>query len=122
MLGWIRWFSCLALFAASQQAFALQPWQGQFLYRYEGGNVYRVFADNTTTLRWQCIEGDEAGAQGEEHPDRLQVRPDVFFVSWTEKTGIHVTQVLDFKSMRVYSTITDGSARHVLRGKLIREK
>ena len=112
----------LLLLALSQWAWAAQPWQGQFLYSYEGGSVYRVTASHQKTMRWECIQGEEAGARGEESPERIEVRPDIYFVSWTEKSGVQVTQVLDFKSMKVYSTIIDQSARYVLRGSIKREK
>ncbi|MDP8567549.1 MoaF-related domain-containing protein [Methylophilus aquaticus] len=122
MQGWIRSGIGFLLLAASQSVWAAQPWQGQFLYSYEGGSVYRVTANHQKSMHWECIQGEEAGASGEELPERIQVRPDIYFVSWTEKSGVQVTQVLDFKSMKVYSTIIDQSARYVLRGSIKREK
>ncbi len=121
MQGRIRFAIGLLLLALGQWAMAAQPWQGQFLYSYEGGSVYRVTAGHQN-MHWECIQGEEAGARGEELPERIQVRPDIYFVSWTEKSGVQVTQVLDFKTMKVYSTIIDQSARYVLRGSIKREK
>lgn len=38
------------------------------------------------------------------------------------KTGINVSQVINLKTMRIYSTIIDGKERYVLEGKVVREK
>lgn len=122
MQGRISFAICLLLLALSQWAMAAQPWQGQFLYSYEGGSVYRVTANHQKSMHWECIQGEEAGASGEELPERIQVRPDIYFVSWTEKSGVQVTQVLDFKAMKVYSTIIDQSAGYVLLGSIKREE
>lgn len=121
-MGFLRSILFCACLLVCNTACAKSPWQGQFLYSYEGGSVYRVIADNPKTMRWTCIKGEEAGANGEETPERIQVNPQVYFVTWTEKTGMQVTQVLDFKGMKVYSTVIDGSARYVLRGNMKREK
>lgn len=121
-MGWIKNALACCLLIVCSMAHAQVPWQGQFLYQYEGGSVYRVITDHTPIMRWTCLKGDEAGAAGEEKPERIQVTPEVYFVTWTERTGMQVTQVLDFKGMKVYSTVIDGSARYVLRGTLKREK
>jgi len=103
-------------------AHAAEPYIGQFLYQYEGGNVYRVIVNVPNALSWECIKGAEKGAHGMETPERIKVDDNIYFATWREKTGINVTQVIDLKNMKVYSTIIDGKERYVLSGKIVREK
>lgn len=100
---------------------AAEPYLGQFLYQYEGGNVYRVTVKDAKTMAWRCIAGDEKGAHGTETPERFKVAEQIYFVTWTEKSGVQVSQVINFKRMQVYSTIVAGQARYVLSGHLVRE-
>lgn len=101
---------------------AKEAYIGQFLYQYKAGNVYRVTAKDSKTMQWECIKGSEVGAKGEETPQRFKVSKHVFYATWVEKTGIQVSQVIDFKRMNVYSTIVDGKDRYVLEGTVVREK
>jgi phenolic acid decarboxylase len=122
----IKQISCttMALFFIGS-AFSVQSKEsyiGQFLYQYKAGNVYRVTANNSTKMQWECIKGSEVGAKGEETPQRFKVSKHVFYATWVEKTGIQVSQVIDFKGMKVYSTIVDGKDRYVLEGAVVREK
>ena len=41
-------------------------------------------------MKWECIEGPEKGAKGEETPQRFRLNNKVFFATWVEKTGINV--------------------------------
>ena len=54
-------------------------------------------------MKWECIEGSEKEAKGEEIPQRFRVNSKVFFATWVEKTGINVSQVIDFKNMKVFN-------------------
>lgn len=73
-------------------------------------------------MSWECIKGPEKGAHGIEKPDRSKVADKIYFVSWVEKTGIHVSQVINLNSLKVYSTIIDGKERYVVSGDIIREQ
>jgi len=116
-------FLLALLFAVSgYAASAAEPYLGTFIYQYDKGNTYRVTVPDNKTLTWECIEGSEKGAKGEEHPDRFKVADKIYFATWVEKTGIVVTQVLNFKSNTVHSTIVEGKDRYVLVGKINREK
>ncbi len=95
---------------------------GRFLYKYDGGNVYRVTVSNANSMAWECIEGSEKGVSGVEKPERQKVDDKIYFVTWVEKTGIQVSQVINLNTMKVYSTIVDGKERYVLEGKITREK
>jgi phenolic acid decarboxylase len=95
---------------------------GQFLYKYIGGNTYRVTVNDRKTMKWECVEGSEKGSNGEEMPQRFKIANKIYFATWVEKTGINVSQVVDLKNMKVYSTIIDGKERYVLEGNVVREK
>lgn len=112
----------LLLSAFTTVAHATEAYMGQFLYQYEGGNVYRVTVNDAKSMSWVCIEGTEKGASGIENPERFKVSDKIYFATWVEKTGINVSQVLNLKTMKVYSTIIDGKERYVLSGKVVREK
>ncbi|MCB4809735.1 hypothetical protein LG204_00200 [Methylovorus menthalis] len=112
----------LLLSSLPLHAQASKAYQGQFLYQYEGGNVYRVTVNDAKSMVWKCIAGSEKGAHGTEKPERIKVDDNIYFATWREKTGINVTQVIDLKNMKVYSTIIDGKERYVLSGKIVREK
>ena len=113
-------FLTLSLFSAITSA--SEAYFGQFLYQYKGGNTYRVTVKDNTHMKWECIEGSEKGAVGEETPQRFKINKQVFFATWVEKTGVNVSQVIDFNKMKVYSTIIAGKDRYVLEGKVTREK
>lgn len=115
-------FITFALFLVSTHTLASEAYIGQFLYQYEGGNTYRVTALNEKEMQWECIEGSEKGVKGIETPERFKINQKVYFATWVEKTSINVSQVIDYKSMKVYSTIIDGNDRYVLNGKVVREK
>lgn len=112
----------LILSVLAAESTAAEAYLGQFLYKYDGGNTYRVIVNNAQSMSWQCIEGTEKGASGVETPQRFKVSTKIYFATWVEKTGINVSQVIDLKGMKVYSTIVDGKERYVLVGKIIREK
>ena len=112
----------LLLSSLPLHAQASEAYQGQFLYQYEGGNVYRVTVNDAKSMVWKCIAGSEKGAHGMETPERIKVDDNIYFATWREETGINVTQVIDLKNMKVYSTIIDGKERYVLSGKIVREK
>jgi phenolic acid decarboxylase len=73
------------------------------------------------SLKWECVVGDEKGATGTEQPTRIKVAEDIYFVSWVEKTGITVTQVVNFKDKKVISTVVVGGQRYVLEGSVEKE-
>jgi hypothetical protein len=43
-------------------ACASESYIGQFLFNYEGGNVYRVTVKNSKSLSRECIKGPEKSA------------------------------------------------------------
>lgn len=79
----------LSIFATvfSTAAFAAEAYIGQFLFKYDGGSVYRVTVNDAKSISWQCIQGPEKGANGVEKPERFKVADQIYFVSWVEKPG-----------------------------------
>lgn len=115
-------FSSLLFATWIPAAHAAEAFVGQFLYKYDGGSVYRVMVKDPQLMTWTCVEGSEKGASGKEHPDRFKIADKIYFASWVEKTGINVTQVVNLNTMKVYSTIIAGKERYVVSGDIIREK
>lgn len=115
-------FIGLLISSLSSVAQASEAYIGQFLYKYKGGNTYRVTVSDRKLMKWECIEGSEKGVKGEEMPQRFKVADKIYFATWVEKTGIHVSQVVDLKNMKIYSTIIDGKERYVLEGNVVREQ
>ncbi len=111
---------CITSF--SNAAYAAEAYIGRFLFKYDGGSVYRVIVNDANSLSWTCIQGPEKGANGTEKPDRFKVADKIYFVSWVEKTGINVAQVVNLNTRKVYSTIIDGKERYVVSGDIVREK
>lgn len=109
-------------FSIAPTAFAAEAYLGQFIYKYKGGDTYRVTVSDSKIMKWECIEGTEKGAIGIENPQRFKANDKVYFVTWVEKTGIYVSQMVDLKNMKVFSTIIDGKERYVVEGIISREK
>lgn len=97
-----------------------QPYIGEFFFRYNGGNTYRLTVPNDTDLRWECVDGSEVGANGTEKPQRFKVADNIYFATWVESTGVQVSQVLNFESNKVFATISEGKERYVLEGSIER--
>lgn len=112
----------LLLWCSTSDAFSAEAYIGQFIYHYKSGDAYRVTVNDGKSMQWRCIEGSEKGAFGTETPERFKINNKVFFVTWREKSGINVSQVVDLKNMKVISTIIDGKERYVVEGKITREK
>ena len=121
MLKTLSLLTTSILLISSASAFAADSDIGQFLYQYKAGTVYRVIANNKT-MSWECIKGSELGTKGMETPQRFKLNKHVYYATLVEKTGVQVSQALDFKGMKVYSTITDNKDRYVLEGTIVREK
>jgi len=100
---------------------APEPYLGQFVYRYATGDAYRFEVKDGDTLFWRGIAGEELGRSGEEHPERFKVADGIYFVAWIEADGATVTQVLNFNSNEVYTTVVKGDLRSLLAGTIERE-
>lgn len=71
-----------------------------------------------TEIRWKAITGPAAGKTGTEEARVVEVAPDVFFVSWLEKSGTTVSQALDLKRLTVTAFVTfEAGGRQALHDK-----
>ncbi len=93
---------------------------GSFVFKYAGGNTYRVDVPDDTSIRWECLAGDEKGKSEQERVDRRAIAHNIYFVSWTEKDGTIVSQVIDLNRHHVTSTISLGRNRYFLEGSVTR--
>jgi phenolic acid decarboxylase len=93
---------------------------GTFLYKYHGGNTYKLIVPDNEHLYWECVEGSEIGANGNELTQRFEVAQGIYFATWVEKSGVNVAQALNFNANTVYATIVDGKDRYVLTGDIER--
>jgi hypothetical protein len=76
-----------------------------FLLDY-GALTIRVRYLSESRLRWEQINGPDAGLSGEEEYAFAAVRPGVCFLWWQEKDTSVVTQVLDLEGQVVHTTWT----------------
>lgn len=71
---------------------------------YETGAHYKVEYLTEDTLRWtSLIERGDRPNSGEEHYYMNKQADGIYTLSWVEKTGISVTQNLDFNALTVYA-------------------
>lgn len=111
----------LTLCCSAAPAWSAPPYLGSFIYRYDDGSVYRVTVSDAAHLRWEALEGPEQGKSADEVTERKQVRPDVYFVSWVEKSGVNVVQVVDLTNMKLVTNVYDGKNRYVSEAAIRRE-
>ena len=57
-------------------------------------------------LAWERVRGPDAGLKGEETYEFAVIRRGVYFIWWQEKDTSVVSQLVDFKKARVYTTWT----------------
>lgn len=72
-----------------------------FQYDY-GAAVYKIHFTSEDALHWHCLEGDEQGREDDETYHVHALNADTFFISWIEKDGTGVSQVLNLQEMTVH--------------------
>lgn len=86
-----------------------------FLLTYPTGlRIIGRYAENAVT--WEALSGPAAGTTGVERTYTYEVAPGVFFVSWAERSGTTVSQVLDLNNYVVtgFVTFASDSGRSVM--------
>ena len=67
--------------------------------RYDyGASQYEVTVKNDTLLRWESLSGISKGTMGEERYYRQDIAPGIIFISWIEKDGLGVSQVVNWNT------------------------
>ena len=81
-----------------------------FAYDESGVRVVGRFPDETTLI-WEALSGPSSGQSGMETIDAAPVGDSLYFVSWIERGGTCVSQVLDLEAMRVTAFISFDDAQ-----------
>lgn len=87
------------------------------LYDY-GSTKYEVEFVSSDSLLWTCIEGEEKGKSALEKYALQQLQPNQYFVSWVEKDGLGVSQVLNLNNKQVSTFLKIDKEIISLQGKL----
>lgn len=93
-------------------------------FRIDYGNfVYENRYINENTLIWKSVKGKsmtglDEGQEVTESVIAIATQPNKFLVSWVEKSGLGVTQFLDFEKEIIHSIIRDGNNLTTERGTL----
>ena len=73
-------------------------------YVYDYGDArYEVKCLTDTTLRWECVFGEEKGRQETDRYYQKELEGNSVFVTWAEADGIGVSQIIDFNKNKVQS-------------------
>lgn len=73
-------------------------------YVYDYGDArYEVKCLTDTTLRWECVFGEEKGRQETDRFHQKELEGNTLFVTWAEADGIGVSQLIDFNKNTVQS-------------------
>ena len=78
----------------------------KFLFRYESGLEVTGDYMSSTELSWEALTGPSRGAKGVETIYASEVAHNIYFISWLEKSGVSVSQVLDLNRSQVTAFIT----------------
>lgn len=71
-----------------------------FEYNY-GNFIYEVNFKSETELHWKCIKGDDKGNEANENYHTFRLNNSTLFISWVEKDGLGVSQVLNLEDKSV---------------------
>ncbi|MDB6078395.1 MAG: hypothetical protein JWO82_2142 [Akkermansiaceae bacterium] len=108
-------------FALVASALAAEPYAGKFVHTFKDGSTYDVTVQEDGKLTWECTAGEAKGNKGEGAPDLFKVADDTYFITWVEKSGTVISDVINFKAMTIYSTIVIDGKRYVATGKIERK-
>jgi hypothetical protein len=76
-----------------------------FLLIYPTGlRIVGRYAEDSVT--WKALTGPAAGTSGVETAYTQEVAPGIFFVSWAERSGTTMSQVLDLNTNNVTAFVT----------------
>lgn len=90
-------------------------------YKVDFGAVqFRLDFTSATEMSWAPINADGLGPKTSERITRVEVRPNVYMVYWSEKTGTRVTHVQDFARGIVHTNIATADGAFInLTGSLV---
>ncbi|WP_158837900.1 MoaF-related domain-containing protein [Polaribacter sp. L3A8] len=76
-----------------------------FEYNY-GDSVYEVHFKSENILHWKCIKGEEKDREEDENYSKQRLNNYTLFLSWIEKDGLGVSQVVNLKKNSVNTFLT----------------
>jgi phenolic acid decarboxylase len=71
-------------------------------YNY-GENIYLVSFKTNKKLHWKCIQGEEKGKEATETYATQRLNNNTLFISWIEKEGLGVSQVINLKEKSIHT-------------------
>lgn len=74
----------------------------KLLYDY-GDLQYEITFKNDTILNWNCVFGSEKGRTADERYYTQHIDNDKLFLTWIEKDGLGVNQVVNFEKDSVFA-------------------
>lgn len=89
---------------------------------YETGYLFQIDYLGNNKLRWTSLKERTDGApmSAEETFAYREISDDVFFINWIEEGGLVVSQIADFKNMKVTAFMTwDDETARGHRGELL---
>jgi hypothetical protein len=75
-------------------------------FEYDNGVELTAEYPGANELVWRALAGPAAGTEGTEIYECAEVAPEVFFVSWLERSGTSVSQVIDLVRGALVSYVT----------------
>ena len=71
-----------------------------------GSTVLELFFETETTLTYKVIKGENPGREETVEITMIEIRPNVYMVTWQENDQTTVTHIEDFEEQKVFSSIT----------------
>lgn len=72
-----------------------------------GEYSFQLHFKSETQMTWKALTNDGFGNQETVNITKVEIRPNVYMIYWTEKSGTTVSHVEDFENGIVYTNITD---------------
>lgn len=72
-----------------------------------GEYSFQLHFESETQMTWKALTNDGFGNQETVNITKVEIRPNVYMIYWTEKSGTTVSHVEDFENGIVYTNITD---------------
>ncbi len=117
----LAWFvAALLPISAFAQREPIVPVVGHTFKFDFGKYAFQLHFENVTLLTIAPLKGSTPGPAQEVTISKTEIRPNVYMVTWQEKSGATVTDVQDFEKGIVYANITEpGNHFEHWKGKII---
>lgn len=85
---------------------ALFPIVGRVFEADFGIMAFQLNCENANTLTYSMVRGPQFGKKETVYYKNVEIRPDVYMITWQESDKTTVTYVADFRKQTVYASIT----------------